>query len=254
MTENNVFESSHVHMARQLIKHMEAQNEEEVNRLLKELTEIRHDKLFCELGRLTRELHETLKGFQVDTRIASLAENDIPDAKKRLGHVIDMTEASALRTLTAVESSMPLSQAMGERTRHFKKSWRSFRRREMTAEQFRSLSREMDKFLEHTDGDMSQLQNNLSEILIAQETQDLSGQIIKQVIALVEDLEVSLVELIRITGGAGIDADIEDERSVNAHETTKNLNGSGPVIPGVEGTDVMQSQDEVDELLSSLGF
>jgi chemotaxis protein CheZ len=200
MMNNKVPESRHVDIARQLIKQMEAQDEEEVNRLLKQLTEMRHDKLFCELGRLTRELHETLNGFRLDSRIAYLAENDIPAAKKRLGHVIDMTENSALSTLTAVENAMPLSQAMRERTRRFKQSWQSFRRREMTAEQFRRLNRDMDEFLEHMDGDISHVHENLSEILVAQEAQDLSGQIIKQVIGLVQNLENSLVDLIRIAG------------------------------------------------------
>lgn len=260
MTDNNVFDSFHVEKARQLVKHMEAQNLEGVSRILKELTEIRHNKLFCELGRLTRELHETLNSFRVDNHIASLAENDIPDAKKRLGHVIHMTETSALRTLTAVENSMPLSRAMHERTQHFKISWQSFRRREMTAEQFRRLSRDMDEFLEYMGVDISQMQDNLSEILLAQEAQDLSGQIIKQVIDLVADLEVSLVELIRITGGADVDNSLgdsvatEEDRTVKAQNAVNTLKASGPVVPGLESADVMQSQDEVDELLSSLGF
>ena len=262
MMNNKVFESCHVDNARQIIKRMEAQDEEQVNRLLKELTEIRHDKLFCELGRLTRELHETLNGFRLDTRITHLAENDIPDAKKRLSHVIDMTEKSALSTLTAVESAMPLSQAMRERTHHFKKSWQSFRRREMTAGQFRRLSQDMDDFLDHMDDDISNVHGNLSTILVAQEAQDLSGQIIKQVIEFVQDLEDSLVDLIRITGEIEIQPEYmrsDDVKKGSVHASTNlksadKLKGGGPAVPGLDSTDKVQSQDEVDELLSRLGF
>ncbi|MCP4407872.1 MAG: protein phosphatase CheZ [Gammaproteobacteria bacterium] len=241
------FEDKRLDLAQQLVVQIEANNETKVRELLLELTQVRDGTLFCEVGKLTRELHDTLNNFRLDTHISSVTERDIPDAKKRLSHVIEMTENSALRTLNAVESGVELSKAVRNRTQHLKDGWESFRRREMTPDQFRQLNRDIDSYLDKMDRELALIHGNLSEIMMAQETQDLSGQIIRQVIQLVQNVENSLVDLIRITGQAepaGI------EHSAGLDESR----GSGPTVPGVDSKEAVQSQDEVDELLSSLGF
>ena len=234
-------------MARELVKRLEADNEDEAANILSELAQPQTNNLFQEVGKLTRELHETLNEFQLDERISDLTVNQIPDAKQRLNYVIDMTEKSALRTIQVVEEAVPVADTMRDRTRYFKDSWDSFRRREMTAEEFRQLNRDIDVFLDQTDTDLSNMHGKLSDIMLAQGSQDLSGQIIRQVIELVQKVENSLVDIIRVTGQ---DLTIETKQTVEV-DATKAM---GPAVPGVNHGDVVSNQDEVDELLTSLGF
>lgn len=80
---------------------------------------------------------------------------------------------------------------------------------------------------------------------MAQDFQDLTGQIIRKVIDLVHDVEEKLVKLVRITGNK-----IEEETIVK--EGREKL--AGPAVPGLDQGDQVSGQDEVDDLLSSLGF
>ncbi len=234
--------------ARQLVAEMEAGNEAAVNELLDDLARQRETGLFQELGKLTRELHEALNNFQIDSRLASLTESEIPDAKERLNHVIDMTEEAANKTLTAVEDSLPIAEELQQGARALHDKWQRFRRKDMVADEFRALIPEIDKFLDMTSGHADKLAANLSEVLMAQGFQDLTGQIIRRVITLVQELEDNLVELIRISGQKIVNNKVVDKED-------KGSQGFGPQVPGVDsGDEVVNGQDDVDELLSSLGF
>ncbi len=234
-------------LARELVKHIEAGDGQAAGEVLSQLYQERDSKLFLKVGKLTRDLHETLNRFLLDNGISMLAQTDIPDARARLSYVIEMTEASAHRTLGAVEDSLPISQSIQGRIAHFQQAWQSFRRREMPIEAFRQLNHDMDGFLEQTNEDVSRIHQNLSEILMAQETQDLAGQVIRQVISLVQKVEDSLVEIISLTGQ-------EKQESTDGTDAEALRRGTGPSLPGQGETGSVANQDEVDELLSSLGF
>jgi len=237
--------------ARALVSQLEAGNNEEADRLLDELDRSRESQLFRELGKLTRELHDALKNFQLDSRIASLAERDIPDAKDRLSYVITMTEQSAHRTLNAVEESLPLSESIERQAHHLAAQWDRFTRREMNADEFRGLSRELSEFFGKLGEDSSRIHNNLSDVLMAQDFQDLTGQVIRRVITLVQDVEEGLVEIIRVSGRV---ARLEPEVPAQQEQQAQAIAPEGPQIPGHESPGVVSGQDEVDDLLASLGF
>jgi chemotaxis protein CheZ len=237
-----------LNQARQLVREMEAGNETEARRVLDGLTRLREAELYCELGKLTRELHDALSNFRLDSRIAGLAEQEIPDARERLNYVINMTEEAANKTLGAVEESIPVSEQMQERSADLAQRWRQFRSRELSVDQFRELSRAIDEFFPFVEHSTQLVQSNLSEVLMAQGFQDLTGQIIRRVIRLVHDVEESLVDLIRLSGG-------ERGAVMEADEQREKIKAQGPQVPGVDDADnMMQGQDAVDELLSSLGF
>lgn len=237
-------------MARELVSELEAGNELAVNDLLDTLSRRREQGLFVELGKLTRELHEALNNFQVDSRIATLTESDIPDAKERLNHVISMTEESAHKTLNAVDQSLPIAEELQQRATDLHDKWSRFRQKNMVLDEFRALVPEIDSFLELTTHHAGTLNANLSEVMMAQGFQDLTGQIIRRVINLVTEVEDNLVHLIRISGQHFKDA--APEPGAEEKDISK---GYGPQVPGVDaGTEVVNSQDDVDELLSSLGF
>lgn len=227
--------------ARQLVTSIEAAGEDDAQRILDEFSGNRESVMFQEIGRMTRELHDTLTSFQNDARLASLAEREIPDAKERLNYVLSMTDQAARRTLTAVEESVPLNEAIGARARNLRQEWERFTRRQMEPEEFRLLSRQLNEFLILTADDTARIHTRLMDVLMAQEYQDLTGQVIHRVIRLVRDVESSLVGLIKYSSGG-----------ITAAEGRGGL--EGPQINPSARSDVVSSQDEVDDLLSSLGF
>lgn len=234
---------------RDLAKFVEEGNELETDRLLDKIAKSRESSLFQELGKLTREFHEALNSFRLDSRILSLTEQDFPDARERLRYVVQMTAQSADRSLTAAEESMPIVSAIESRADALKVQWGRFMHREMSATEFRELSAELDTFLGELSENSSQLKERMTEVIMAQDFQDLTGQIIERVITLVDDMERSLVDLIRISG-----QDLAAKEASNK-APKDHLKGVGPAVPGVdEASNLVSGQDEVDDLLSSLGF
>jgi chemotaxis protein CheZ len=249
---NKVADDESLAQARQLVAELEAGNSDAASELLDDLARRRDSGLFQELGKLTRELHDTLNSFQLDSRIAALTEHDIPDAKERLNYVITMTEQAAHRTLTAVENSLPIAEELQRRADELQDKWRRFRRKDMDVAEFRALVPEIDSFLDLTSGHATKLNTSLSDVLMAQDFQDITGQIIRRVINLVKDVEDNLVSLIRISGQRMAPAEKTSAKQTSAKEDLSR--GIGPQVPGVDQGDVVHGQDDVDDLLSSLGF
>ncbi|WP_428603137.1 protein phosphatase CheZ [Sedimenticola sp.] len=229
-------------LARQLVEQLEAGNEEEATHISAMLSEGVESKLFVEVGRLTRELHEAINEFLLDPRINEMAQIDIPDASERLTYVISMTEKSANKTLGAVEAGLPLADDLGKKALAISAQWERFCNRELSVDDFRELSKDLGSFLTLTTERSKQLHSHLTDVLMAQDFQDLTGQIIRQVITLVHDVEDKLVQLVRISGS----------KLPEKQKDAKKL--EGPVIPGIDQGNTVNGQDDVDDLLSSLGF
>jgi len=240
---------------------IEAGNEEEVNRILDDILQKREHMLFQELGRLTREFHDALNSFRLDSRVTELARDNIPDAKQRLNYVISMTEQAANRTLNAVEGTTPICEKIAAQSRMLREQWANFIQRKMTAQDFRNMSRELDSFLENMSADTDRIRVNLSEVLMAQDYQDLTGQILQRVIFLVNEMEGHLSRLVR-NGSAQTPHDPTVPPLSFAPLAPKTIpdkpsaeEAHGPFVPGViPAEEVIHNQDDVDSLLSSLGF
>lgn len=230
--------------AKQLVAFLESGDNEAAQEKLEQLADYSENNLFREVGRLTRELHEAINGFLLDANITDLAQREIPDASERLAYVITMTEKSANTTLTAVEESLPLSDELGEKAAALSGKWDLFKGRKMTVDDFRILSDDISSFLKIATNHSKSLHENLSSVLLAQDFQDITGQIIRRVIALVTDIEDKLVQLVRISGDK-----LPEEKYKSGADKLE-----GPVVPGVNQGDVVKGQDDVDDLLSSLGF
>ena len=100
--------------AKQLVTYLETGDEASANAMLEAISMKESIELFAEVGKLTRQLHDSLNSFQLDDRIADLASEDIPDAQSRLTYVIEETEKAANTTMDAVESSMPIVESLSE--------------------------------------------------------------------------------------------------------------------------------------------
>lgn len=246
MTTDNVLGDEVLELAKSLVEKLETGANEEAHALLDELTKVRESLLYQEIGKLTRELHNSLSSFHLDTHISDLAEKDIPDARERLRYVVSMTDEAANRTLNAVENAIPKCDELFNKVSDVQASWERLLRREMTADEFRSLSARLTEYLPQSCNDVGDIKNGLNEVLMAQDFQDLTGQIIHRVIDLVEDVENNLVGLIKVAG-----------HSISAPTYDKDqgdITPTGPSVPGLDDIGRVSGQDEVDDLLSSLGF
>lgn len=252
MANDVVIDEAFIKRAKDLVTSAEAGNDEEVKTILDELAAMKETLLFQELGKLTRELHETFKAFRSDSRINELAESDIPDARERLHYVISMTQKAADNTMSQVEEAIPLCENITNGTSKLLSDWDRFTQRKMAAEEFRQLSKTLKVFLQAANKDSMSLMTNLNEVLMAQSYQDITGQIIYKVINLVEDVEVSLVNLIKLSSEhMGIEIMESDQEKKEKDKSSLD----GPVVPGlIDEAETLSGQDEVDDLLSSLGF
>lgn len=232
-------------LAKSLVSNLENGNVSEVEQLISSLNRQHESILFQEIGKLTRQLHNAIGNFGDDERISNLAENRIPDARERLNYVIERTEESAHRTLNAVEEALPIAHELEESGIVMREEWAKFTRREMNAEEFRQMSKRIEGFLETVEVDAKQLNKGLSDVMMAQDFQDLTGQIIRQVIELVQDLEEGLVSVIKKSGRMGTVIEETKEMDIVAE---------GPQVNKEDDPNVMSGQDDVDDLLSSLGF
>ncbi|SMF94962.1 chemotaxis protein CheZ [Methylomagnum ishizawai] len=227
-----------------LVSALERGDQVEADQILDDIGRVREMTLFQEVGRLTRQLHDTLASFAVDDKLAHLTEREIPDAKERLNYVIAMTEQAANTTLNAVETLLPMAEALAGQAGELGGQWQRFRQREMPFEEFKQLSLDLAEHLAQSGQQLATMQTLLGEVLMAQGFQDLTGQIIRRVIQLVQELESNLVDMVRLSSRRYRAEGDAPEPAVPA---------LGPCVPGVDANAV-HSQDDVDGLLSSLGF
>lgn len=249
--ENSSIDKEHLlDVSSKMIELIEKGDDNGIEKTLDELVSIRESSLFQELGKLTRELHDSIRNFELDDRFNDIAETEIPDAKERLEYVLTMTEQSADKTLTAVEDSQPKIDEFSTKLNDMDDRWSRFLKKELSAEEFRQLASDLEGFFKESKSVSSEISTNLNTVLMAQDFQDLTGQIIRRVINLVDDVESNLVNLIRLQGGEKS----EENENIEKKEKTGRDSLEGPQVPGKESADVMSSQDDVDDLLASLGF
>lgn len=240
--------------ARDLVRHIEAGNYSEAECVLNELSDSRNNELYQQIGKLTRELHEKINSFVDDSRLLAIMQEEIPDARDRLNYVIKMTEESAHNTMAVVENSMPVIDSLGQRAGEIKGQWHEFVRDKKDVDVLRSLIDDLDEYLQRVIDESETIHNDLFDVLLAQGYQDLTGQVIQRVIDLVHSLEQSLLGIIKVSGQQINTEHVKTRNAEKKKDDEKDNSGHGPVVPGVTGGDVMTNQDDVDDLLSTLGF
>jgi chemotaxis protein CheZ len=211
------------------------------------LREDMHTEFMPELKRITASAQEALKRFREETRLDDLAANEVPDARKRLAHVVKLTDEAAHRTLDLVERSGPIITQTSRDAAELLEAWHAYPHRERVGDSL--WPEKAQSYLERALTDMEQVRGNLSEMLMAQGYQDLTGQIIRGVISLVGELETMLGQLVRLSNGD------ETMRALRALPAAADLSrGVGPAVPGVQGAaSSVAEQDDIDALLSQFG-
>lgn len=226
-------------------------------KIIQELSEARHKSFYNEVGYLTRSLHDAIRDFQIDSFDMMASSGDaesaskITDASDRLNYVIEMTSSAANKTMDMVDSSVPVASELQNQARELHKDWNRLIQRDLTPQEFRELYKRIDAFLKYTDESATTLHNNLNTILLEQGYQDLTGQVIARVNDLIRDVEERLVHLVAVAGRVDSISGIEHEEKEFEREDDR---GHGPSIKQDNNPEVLNNQDEVDDLLSSLGF
>lgn len=200
------------------------------------------EKVFQQVGHMARQLHDTLGGLGYDKLIEKTV-TALPDAKDRLAYIANLTEQAACKVLNATDIANPLQDELETGAALLSAKWDSVFANKMGVEDFKLLAAETRGFLKNAVPQRTiATKEQLLEIMMAQDFQDLTGQVIKKVVALAQDLEAQLM-------GVLIETMPGEKRT---ESVTSLLNG--PVINAEGRTDVVASQQQVDDLLDSLGF
>jgi chemotaxis protein CheZ len=201
--------------------------------------------LLPELKRITATAQSALARFSAEARLDKLAGLEVPDARKRLTHVVKLTDEAAHRTMDLVDGCVPLVDEAARGSALLLEAWDSYGDRDLA---IASLWPERAAtFLERTRTDSEALRANLSELLMAQGYQDITGQIIRSVISLVDELEKVLGKLVRIADGHEVTSMVRVLPEQPAWER-----GLGPQVAGIESADAVAGQDDIDALLSQM--
>jgi chemotaxis protein CheZ len=226
--------------------------------VIKHINEARDRSIYREVGKLTRGLHEAILNFEIDADKAGIDRDNMSkmaNAQERLDYVINLTQKSADKTMDMVEAGIPVAEQLGANARALHADWQRLIRREMKPEEFRDLYHRIDEFLGQATSSSENLSEKFNSILLAQDFQDLSGQVIKRVITLVQEVEDRLVELMRVAGQVEeLTCILRANEAKEAAPEKRDVVAEGPQIKAAERADVVSGQDDVDDLLSSLGF
>lgn len=213
------------------------------------------DDIVQRIGHLVRLLRNSMKELGLDKEVEKAAEA-IPDARDRLSYIAVMTEQAAERALNAIDRAQPLQEKINARAKELDARWQSWFEDPMELDQAKELVTETRSFLAEAPDLANQTNKELIEIMMAQDFQDLTGQVIKRMMEVIREMEFQLLQVL-------LDSVSEDEerpdlqrrtdeiKQAQSRKTSSLLNG--PAVSESE-PDVVASQDQVDDLLAELGF
>lgn len=200
------------------------------------------EAVFNRIGHMARELHDTLRELGYD-KLLETTVSALPDAKDRLAYVANLTEQAACRVLNATDIANPLVEELESGATALGARWDKLFANELSVADFKELASETRAFLKDQVPQKTRATHaQLTEIMMAQDFQDLTGQVIKKIVGLAQNLESGLM-------GVLIEVVPETRRT---HQVDSLMNG--PVVNAEGRSDVVVNQQQVDDLLDSLGF
>ena len=200
------------------------------------------NKVFHRVGTMARQLHDTLCELGYDKLVEDTVAA-LPDAKDRLAYIANLTEQAACRVLNATDIANPIQDKLESDALALAAKWDALFANRMGVEDFKRLAVDTRVFLKQgLPKETGATKAQLLEIMMAQDFQDLTGQVIKKIIGVAQDLESQLMGVLIET--------MPGERRTESVNTLIN----GPVINAEGRADVVGTQRQVDDLLDSLGF
>lgn len=192
------------------------------------------------LGHLTRLLHDTLYELGYDKTVTALVQG-LPDARDRLNYIARLTGQAAEKALNCVDKGQEIQAGIGAGASALAADWERVLASQATMEDFREVAKRTRDFLDAVPERTRELGAVLTDIMMAQDFHDLTGQVIKKVVDLAKYTEKQLVEILLKTTPPEMRSEMEHHLA-------------GPVINPHGRSDVVASQQQVDELLDKLGF
>ena len=191
-------------------------------------------EVFQQLGTITRLLHDTMQQLGVMPKLQTATEG-LPDARSRLSYIATKTADAANKVLNTVDAAKAEHRQISDATRAMAAM--------IVADPVKAVaSGAVMNFVQEVETSTKRIDDHLTDIMMAQDFHDLTGQVVAKVVTLANDLEDSLVKLLIQVVPQG----------VREHVDPSVLNG--PVVNPEGRTDVVSDQGEVDDLLASLGF
>jgi chemotaxis protein CheZ len=186
-------------------------------------------------------MREGMRELGLDKSIAKVAEA-IPNARDRLGYVAQMTERAAERALNAIDVAQPIQDGLAKQANGLTQRWDVWFASPVELNDARELVLDTRSYLSAVPKQVSATNAQLMEIMMAQDFQDLTGQVIKKMMQVIEDMDTQLLQLLRDN------APMLEKRP----ETSPSMLNGPEITPGK--ADAVAEQDQVDDLLASLGF
>jgi chemotaxis protein CheZ len=191
-------------------------------------------EIFQQLGHITRQLHDTLQQLGVMPKL-QIAADGLPDARSRLNYIASKTADAANKVLNLVDSAKTEHEHIASETRRMAAA--------IVADPVKAVaSGAVMNFVGDVEASTQRIDNHLTDIMMAQDFHDLTGQVVAKVVTLATELEDSLVKLL-----------VQAAPPEQAHRVEAQLL-NGPVVNPEGRTDIVKNQGEVDDLLASLGF
>lgn len=191
-------------------------------------------EVYLQIGTITRLLHDTMQQLGVMPALQSASEG-LPDARSRLTYIATKTADAANKVLTSVDQAKADHAQITRATRDMAAA--------IVANPVKAVaSGALMNFVQDVEARTARIDSHLTDIMMAQDFHDLTGQVVAKVVALANELEVGLVKLL-------VQVVPPDQREKVAPNVL-----NGPVVNPEGRTDVVTNQGEVDDLLASLGF
>lgn len=199
------------------------------------------EAVFNRIGHLARNLHDSLRELGYDKSLEETARQ-IPDAQERLNYIAQMTEQAASKVLNACDIAKPAQDELDAVVKAMGTRWERMFANQLSVDEFKQLAADTRGFFAVAPAKIAITNAQLTEIMLAQDFQDLTGQVIKRVVEMVQNFESQLLQVL-------IESMPEDKRAAAPGGLM-----NGPVIGAAGRSDVVTSQAQVDDLLESLGF
>jgi chemotaxis protein CheZ len=200
-----------------------------------------HDEVLSRIGHMTRALHDSLRGLGLD-KLIEKAASDIPDARDRLDYVARLSEQAAKRVLDATDAANPLQDGIDASAAALSQSWQALLDSGEGSPAVRALAERTIASLAESRSAATATKGHLMDIMMAQDFQDLTGQVIGRITGIAQNLEKQLVQVLVDFAPAEVKREFD--------------NGllNGPQIKPEGNSEVVADQGQVDDLLDSLGF
>ncbi|HGU9816764.1 protein phosphatase CheZ [Enterobacter chuandaensis] len=199
-------------------------------------------EIFVRIGQLTRLLRDSMANLGLEQAIMEVADA-FPNTRDRLNYVVGKTSQAADRALTSVEVARPLQEGLSDSATALSARWDAWFEHPQPLEDARELVKATRAFLHDVPAVTQQTNRQLTEIMMAQDFQDLTGQVLQSLMHVIETVEKELISVL---------VENMNERDVIAETGDAHLKNGPQIDARAEG--IVASQEQVDDLLESLGF